>query len=434
MPAEPVLTRFVDWWIPATLRGSFEQRQRARSLVGVLSICLGAALLMTVAHSAIDGFSAGAPSLGLSVALASGLVLLRTTGNYVLCAHLPVAAMAVTLAARIFQSYPIDGAALCLLSTVPFSAIVLLDRRAAWGWTAAAIALVVLGALVPNTYLGAHPVTRGIVVSRAVLLIAVLAAAAVFLAQQQARALAEFERLARAKSALMTTVTHELRSPMNGILGMADLMLAQHPPQSLREPLALLVQSGQTMVTLISDVLDLAKIEAGSLRLDAKETDLASLLDDTVRPWRKAAAEKHLEFLLARVSGVPATIFVDGERLQQVLGHLLSNAVKFTQRGAITLDVERLAPDDAPVGLRLTVRDTGTGMSAEVLRRVQQPFVQADTSSTRMAGGAGVGLVLCRELVRLMGGRLLLASLEARGTSITVELGMGVLTREASPR
>ena len=237
-------------------------------------------------------------------------------------------------------------------------------------------------------------------------------------------ALDEAEAASRAKSDFLATLSHEIRTPLNGILGMSDALAAGTLDDVQRERLEIVRQCGQALLAQVSDVLDLAKIEAGKLRLEEIEFDLGLLVDSAAGAFAVLAKAKGLAF---RVEIDPARAVYRGDptRLRQVLYNLFSNALKFTETGHITVEAE-----PAGDGVRFCVRDTGIGMTTEVAAGLFERFGQAEASTARRFGGSGLGLAICRELVAMMGGQISVASAPGEGTCFTVDLP---LVRVATP-
>jgi signal transduction histidine kinase/CheY-like chemotaxis protein len=222
---------------------------------------------------------------------------------------------------------------------------------------------------------------------------------------------------ARARGAFLANMSHEIRTPMNGVLGMLELALADEPKLSQRRTLETALRSGQSLLALINDVLDASKIDAGQLTLEAIDFPLRSMLDEVAALFRPLAAQKQLELTLEVAGDVPAGVRGDPTRLRQVLSNLLGNAVKFTERGAVKLRVERAGDQ-----VRFEVHDTGIGIPRERQAAVFNAFTQADESTTRRYGGTGLGLSISSRLVGMMGGRLALESEPGRGSTFTFSL------------
>ena len=235
-----------------------------------------------------------------------------------------------------------------------------------------------------------------------------------------ARAVDRAEVASRAKSAFLANMSHELRTPLNGVLGFAQLLQAAPPePERLAKGLAAIERSGQHLLGLITDVLDLAKIEAGKMDLFPQRIDPRRLLDDTLAAVSIEAERKGLVLTLDGPARMPA-VLVDGQRLRQVLLNLLGNAIKFTAGGSVTLRVACTESPDA-VLLAFAVRDTGIGIAAADLARLFRPFEQLGDADHR-SRGTGLGLALSRQLVRHMGGDIHVHSEPDRGSEFSFEL------------
>lgn len=235
-------------------------------------------------------------------------------------------------------------------------------------------------------------------------------------AEQRARALESAERSSAVKSQFLATMSHEMRTPLHGILGTIALMRGRSRPPEDQERLELVERSGQHLLGLINDVLDFSRIEAGRATFEEQPFDLTVVLEDVMRLCRAGAQAKGLA-MKTDVEVPERWVRGDATRLRQVLHNLVGNAVKFTDRGEVELRVrvhgERL---------RIDVRDTGVGIAPEDLARVFEPFQQADNSYARRFAGTGLGLTISRELARAMGGDVTVESMPGQGTVFTLDL------------
>lgn len=233
------------------------------------------------------------------------------------------------------------------------------------------------------------------------------------------RARAAADRANRAKSAFLANMSHEIRTPLNGVLGLARLALDESiDAPRLRRYLEGIVESAGALTELITDVLDLSKIEAGKLSIQRVDFDLHELLRSIHRSFRELASAKNLELPLTIAPDVPALVTSDRVRIRQIVSNLLSNAIKFTPRGGVQLRATMTTKGE----VRLDVVDKGIGIEAEVLAGLFRPFVQADESTTRQYGGSGLGLSICRALANEMGGRVGAESEPGRGSVFWAEL------------
>lgn len=229
------------------------------------------------------------------------------------------------------------------------------------------------------------------------------------------------EKALKAKTDFLATTSHEIRTPLNGILGMTQVLLSDPKVESgVRDKISLVQNAGETMRALVDDILDMAKIETGKLQIERGEIDLGTILSETGRFWADKAESKGLELRLD-IAGAPARIVEDGTRLRQILFNLMSNAIKFTDEGAVELSAEVEDHGDRK-DLVLRVRDTGIGIPTESFAEIFEPFSQVDTSVTRTYGGTGLGLAICQELAVALGGETLVESELGQGSTFTVRL------------
>ena len=223
------------------------------------------------------------------------------------------------------------------------------------------------------------------------------------------------------KSHFLANMSHEIRTPLNGVLAMTEVMAMGELSAAQRERLSVIRESGGLLLSVLNDVLDLSKIEAGRLDLVERDFDLASLALSIRESYATQARQKNLEFGVFVAPEALGSWRGDADRLRQILGNLVSNALKFTLEGSVSV---RFASADDGSGLRVDVVDTGIGIDAETLPRLFDKFVQADNSTTRRFGGSGLGLSICNELAALMGGGVHVQSREGQGSTFTVVVAM----------
>jgi signal transduction histidine kinase/AmiR/NasT family two-component response regulator len=241
-------------------------------------------------------------------------------------------------------------------------------------------------------------------------------------ALREARALARSGEQAAdaanaAKSAFLATMSHEIRTPLNGVLGMAQAMRVDELTPVQQERIAIVQQSGETLLAILNDILDLSKIEAGRLTLESVPFDLEEIVRGSHAMFAAIAEERGLVFRLDLEAGAGGLYRGDPTRVRQILHNLASNALKFTAEGEVCVSLSALEP-----GVRIAVSDTGVGIAPEVLETLFDKFVQADVSTTRRYGGTGLGLSICRELAQMMGGSVRAESRLGEGSTFIVEL------------
>ncbi|RYZ07887.1 MAG: response regulator [Alphaproteobacteria bacterium] len=239
-----------------------------------------------------------------------------------------------------------------------------------------------------------------------------------------ARLAAETEKAnaaSSAKSDFLATMSHEIRTPLNGVLGMAQALAMDGLAADQREKLDVILSSGETLTALLNDILDLSKIEAGKMEISTVDSNLKASLDRAASLFEPVAREKGIVLSVVREGGGPDWLSFDRVRVHQCVTNLISNAVKFTQTGRVDVRWSiGASPEGKPHRVRVSVTDTGIGMTEEALTRLFTAFTQADGSTTRRFGGTGLGLAITRKLARLMGGDVHVSSAVRQGSTFTL--------------
>nr|WP_228260782.1 ATP-binding protein [Marinobacter orientalis] len=232
-------------------------------------------------------------------------------------------------------------------------------------------------------------------------------------------------RRARSRANFLASMSHEIRTPLNGVLGMLSLTLEGDLDPTQRNRLEIALNAGQSLLGLLNDILDISKVEAGKLSLENIPFSVRNLIEECATLHAQQARRKNIDVVTDIECDLPESFIGDPTRIRQILNNLLSNAIKFTDEGNV-----RIRATHFDGKLRIDVIDTGIGMSREGLRRIFSPFSQADSDTTRLYGGTGLGLTLCRQLVERMQGQILVDSEERRGTHFTVNLPLPVYDRD----
>ncbi len=236
------------------------------------------------------------------------------------------------------------------------------------------------------------------------------------------------EASTQAKSGFLATMSHEIRTPLNGVIGMGRLLGATSLSTKQQEYVDSILLSGEALLSVINDILDYSKIESAKMELEYKPFALKRIVEETFDLLSSKAVEKDLALQYTISRDVPSFIYGDITRLRQILLNLVSNAIKFTPKGKVSVHISRLADQDETLQILFEVRDTGIGIPADKIDKLFQSFSQADASTAKMYGGTGLGLAICKNLVSLMGGKIWVESIPGKGSAFY----FNIRTAEAS--
>ncbi|MDP2274938.1 MAG: ATP-binding protein [Archangium sp.] len=407
------LTALVDALTPP--QASDDETDRARFLVQIWLLLLAASIAFVPLNLMSKMWGQLALMCFVFVAAGSILFLLRRSVKLVIVTHASLVTLTLTFGASALMQTPADISNLLTLVLVPLIASYLLVRHS-FIWVVAASATGA-AALTLASHGITVPVNDPEPVASAAFNIAVNVIASWVLTrrfdQLRSNSLERMRQADRAKTTFLATIGHEIRTPMNGVLGMTEVMLQEPQSPTQRDQLEVIQRSGRGLVSLINDLLDLTRLEARKLDVDDAPFDLDALIKDLEVLARGHATAKGLALVLERGPSIPRIVLGDGMRLTQVLNNLVNNAIKFTDAGEVRICVKMQGGKK----VRFEVRDSGIGITPEVLKRLFRPFEQADGSSTRRHGGTGLGLAISSQLVTLMGGRIEVESEPGKGST-----------------
>ncbi len=247
---------------------------------------------------------------------------------------------------------------------------------------------------------------------------------------QQQKIIEETDKANRLKSIFLANMSHEIRTPMNAIIGYTDILLAEEENPEKKQYLKTIKQSSHTLLNLINDILDFSKIEADKMELNEEPFSVVKIVDHMKSMFNHQIKEKNLEFIVEIKENVPPVLYGDANRIGQIIINFLSNAKKFTEKGSISLSVEYENGK-----LKISVKDTGIGISPENQDKIFSPFVQADASHSRPIAGTGLGLAISKKLAKLMGGDIYVDSTPGKGSTFTLEIPLKTLSqKDSKPR
>ena len=373
-------------------------------------------------------------------------------GNLAASAHCATGALFAAIFATSFGTGGISQPGYAWVYVIPLVAGLLGGVRglSIWGPATLAGTLVMsfggLGPLrvsmaIPQAFAETQKIFDIVIVFATVLLIVGTFLRTRSIAERETRAMfAELERAEgdarqadQAKGAFLATMSHEIRTPMNGVLGMTDLLLEMPLGEQQRRFAEVIKSSGESLLSILNDILDYSKIEAGGMDIESTAFDLRTLVEQAVELIAARGQEKRLVFIVDIDPALPPQVVGDPTRLRQALMNLLGNAVKFTSRGEVEVGVHIHERQGDQVKLSIAVRDTGVGIAPDALARLFKPFSQADASIARQYGGTGLGLAISARIVGLMGGRISVESTLGFGSTFRLHLELGCPAHVAQP-
>jgi len=234
------------------------------------------------------------------------------------------------------------------------------------------------------------------------------------------------ESASKAKQKFLSNMSHEIRTPLNAVIGLSEILMMENPREDQIELLRSIKFSGKNLLVLINDILDFSKIEEGKIKIENTPFDASQLLTNMKNTFKNKAENKNLEFNLSVSEDVPEVLIGDPHRLSQILVNLIDNAIKFTEKGKIDVNVNCLNKTNEDIDIKFIVRDTGIGISADEQEKIFDRFEQATTDTTRKFGGSGLGLAIIRNLLRLQGTDIHVESQSGKGSEFFFTLRFGI--------
>ncbi len=410
---------------------SAEESQRIRYLVGQIAVGLVVSALTAIQGMLDANWLADLVITGFAASMVCGLLLLRVKRvTFCQVARFERVLLAGFLVLICLQTEQLEREQYYWFALVPMTSALVLGQRGAWeGLVDGALgAVAAVGLRASGFHFHAPPpIPLASAIDVGQFLLGFTALAAVF-ETQRSRHARQAEQAARARGLFLANVSHELRTPMNGVIGLAELLSASPLGPTQLEHLALLRRSGEAMVALINDLLDLTKLEAGQFKLERASVSVQAILHDVSALVASSASARGVSVESSVAPSVPPWIEGDPLRLRQVLLNLLGNAVKFTEHSGVVRVSARW--DDG--WLELSVEDEGIGMSPEAVSRLFKPFHQADDTTTRRFGGTGLGLAITAQLAQLMGGSVTVTSTPNEGSTFRFRVPASVTSAPVS--